>query len=190
MSWTATIRTIIRDLNILEFVGIVLALFMAFAFQIIFHELPCPLCLLQRIGLIGIAFGFLMNLRFGPRPSHYAISILSGIFTSFVALRQISLHVIPGEATYGNAFFGLHLYTWAFILSMSIVIATTVMLAIDRQYKKPSTRIRLPRTTHLLFTIMMLLIIANIVSVWLECGFAQCPDNPTEYKHKNIHSIY
>ncbi len=89
--------------NLLEVYFIILMLVMAFAIQFILHEIPCPLCLLQRLGFLAIAFGFLMNLRFGLRPSHYAIVIISALYTSFVALRQIALHVVPGTGSYGSA---------------------------------------------------------------------------------------
>jgi hypothetical protein len=38
-----------------------------------------------------------------------------------MSMRQILLHVVPGTGAYGNAIFGLHLYTWAFI-SLALMI--------------------------------------------------------------------
>lgn len=178
---------VMEGLNALELVGIFVTLLMAFAFQLMLHELPCPLCLLQRIGFISIAFGFLMNLRFGLRPSHYALVILAALFTSFVALRQIALHVVPGTGTYGSPLFGLHLYTWSFIVSMCIIFFTTLFLGIDRQYEAASIKnMRYPKLTHTLFGIMTILIVANIVSVFLECGLQECPENPVSYKITSV----
>jgi disulfide bond formation protein DsbB len=180
---TDTTKLIERLFNSLEVVGIILVLLLAFSFQIIFHELPCPLCLLQRVGFIGIAFGFLLNLRFGLRPSHYAIVILSALFTSFVALRQIALHVAPGTGAYGTTVFGLHMYTWSFVISMLIILVTTILLSIDRQYQKSGNRkTQFKFLTHALFVVTLLIILANATSVFLECGIRQCPDNPTQYK--------
>ncbi len=168
--------------HLLEIIGVIAVLFLAFGAQLLFHELPCPLCLLQRIGFCCIAFGFLLNLRFGLHPSHYAIVILSALYTIFVALRQISLHVVPGTGSYGSAIFGLHLYTWSFIISMIIIIVTTLMFSIDRQYLHPQLNSqRLRWITHGLFAIVTLLLVMNIISVFLECGFKQCPDNPVTY---------
>jgi disulfide bond formation protein DsbB len=183
---TKTITTFERALNTLELAGIIAMLFMAFAFQVILNELPCPLCLLQRVGFLGIAFGFLLNLRFGLRPSHYSVVLISAILTSFVALRQISLHVLPGSGTYGNAVFGLHLYTWSFIVAMLVIITTTLQLGVDRQYHKPNTKkiqnMKSRYLTHGLFIVLSLLILTNLVSVLLECGIEQCPDNPVHYQ--------
>lgn len=178
-----TIRALTWIVNSLELSGILLTLFLAFALQIIFNELPCPLCLLQRVGLLGVAFGLLLNLRFGMRPSHYAIALLSALFTGFVALRQIALHVIPGTPGYGDTVFGLHLYTWSFIISIAIVITTTIILGFDKQYheKVAATKTRYPFLTKTLFLILAGILMANIIGVFLECGFKECPDNPTQY---------
>lgn len=169
-----------RFFNMLELIGVVVMLFMAFAFEVFLHELPCPLCLLQRVGFLCVAFGFLLNLRFGLRPSHYSISLVSALFTSLIALRQIALHVVPGTAAYGEAYLGLHLYTWSFIISLIIVIVTTLMLGIDRQYQKVKI-IPLRWYLHVLFGAVLLLIITNIFTVVMQCGFVECPDNPTSY---------
>lgn len=171
-----------RFANLFELIGILAVLLMAFVFEFALNELPCPLCLLQRIGFVAIAFGFLLNLRFGFRPSHYSIVLISALFTSFVALRQISLHTLPDTGGYGSPIFGLHLYTWSFIIAMAIVITTTLLLGIDRQYKATIRNNKAWRHwINILFAITIFVITANIISVVLQCGFSMCPDNPTGY---------
>lgn len=165
-----------------ELAAIALILIFAFLFQFMFEELPCPLCLLQRFGFMCMAVGLLLNLRFGFRPSHYALVILSGLFTCFVALRQIALHVIPGTGAYGSALFGLHLYTWSFIAAMMVTASTTILLGADRQYGNGLLKNQRWRwLINAIFAFMVFLIVANIVSVLAECGFSYCPDNPTSY---------
>ncbi len=168
--------------NIFELTGIVVILFLSLAVQIAYHELPCPLCLYQRLGFFGIALGFLLNLRFGFRPSHYAVVILSALFTSLVALRQIALHVIPGTGSYGDPVFGLHLYTWSFIIAMLVLASTTLMMGIDRQYEIPKyLNGSFLSIVNILFGLTVVLIGLNVASVYLECGFKTCPENPTHY---------
>lgn len=171
-----------RAANLFEVVGVMLVLLLAFLMQFYLNELPCPLCLLQRFGFMAIAFGFLLNFRFGFRPSHYSIILLSALFTSFVALRQIALHVLPNTGSYGSSVFGLHLYTWSFIISMLIVVSTTLLLGVDRQYLEKIRRNFLWQyIVHVLFAALVFLCVANMVSSVFECGFAACPDNPTGY---------
>lgn len=171
--------------NALELSALCLMLILAFTFQFILHELPCPLCLLQRLGFLGVAFGVLLNLRFGPRPSHYGFILLSALLTAFVALRQIALHVVPGTGHYGHAVFGLHLYTWSFVIAMLIVIFNVLMLSVDKQYgveKKKSSKLR-QRCVDVLLVVTLILALGNAVSVSMECGIGQCPDNPVSYLH-------
>lgn len=169
--------------NLIEYTAVLLILIMTFYFQLVLNELPCPLCLLQRLGMMGIIFGFLLNFRFGYYPSHYAIVLLSSLFTAFVAMRQIALHVIPGTGAYGSAFFGLHLYTWSFIAAMLILISTIILMAIDKQYVKDVKESRFSsRWVNALFILALFIITLNIISVTLECGFSACPDNPVTYE--------
>lgn len=171
-----------RLCNFIELSGVIVMLLMAIVFQLIFRELPCPLCLLQRLGFFGVALGFLLNLRYGLRPSHYSIVFLSALFTSFVALRQIALHVVPHSGTYGDAFLGFHLYTWSFAIAMITMVVTACMLGVDRQYSiQGAVNTRFPLLTKIFFIVLLTLVGLNIISVFLECGLWLCPDNPTTY---------
>src|SRR5882757_10306724 len=101
-------------LNAVSLYAVALVLGAAFAAQFILHELPCPLCLLQRILFALLAVGPILNVRFGPRPSHYAMSLLVAAAGAAFAMRQILLHIMPGDPGYGSALLGYHYYTWAF----------------------------------------------------------------------------
>src|SRR6267378_2497264 len=93
--------------------AVALVLAAAFAAQLLLHELPCPLCLLQRIQFAVLAIGPILNVRFGPRPSHYALSLLAAVAGAVFSTRQILLHIMPGDAGYGTALFGYHYYSLA-----------------------------------------------------------------------------
>lgn len=179
-SWVCFIATIG---NMIEYIAVLSILFIAFYFQIVMNELPCPLCLLQRAGMMGIIFGFLLNFRFGYYPSHYAIVILSALFTAFVAMRQIALHVVPGTGAYGSAFLGYHLYTWAFIVSMTVAVSTVLLFSLDKQYHQMKLHPILSKMAMKIFFLLAAIIIAlNIASVVMECGLSACPDNPVRYE--------
>ena len=66
-------------LNALSLYAVALVLAVAFAAQLVLRELPCPLCLLQRLQFATLAVGPILNVRFGPRPSHYALSLLAAV---------------------------------------------------------------------------------------------------------------
>ena len=93
-----------------------------------------PLCLLQRIQFALLAVGPVLNVRFGPRPSHYALSLLVATAGAAFAMRQILLHIMPGDPGYGSALLGYHYYSWAFIGFAVAILALAAMLLFDRQF--------------------------------------------------------
>src|SRR5260221_3483244 len=115
-------RSLALTLNALGFYAVALVLVIAFAAQLLLNELPCPLCLLQRIQFAMLAVGPILNLRFGPRPSHYAVSLFAAIAGAAFAARQILLHIMPGDFGYRSAPLGYHYYTWAVIgLALALI---------------------------------------------------------------------
>src|ERR1700693_5531538 len=102
-------------LNALALYASAAVLLAAFYLQFALSELPCPLCLLQRVAFTGLAVGPILTLRHGPRPAHYGLIILAGLVGAALASRQVLLHIMPGDPGYGSALNGYHFYTWAFI---------------------------------------------------------------------------
>ena len=84
----------------------------ALYFQFGLHEDPCPLCLLQRMGMMGVIFGLSLNVYFGFNAKHFAIVIISALVGVVFSGRQVLLHIAPlaGDTGYGTPFFGMHLY--------------------------------------------------------------------------------
>ena len=173
-----TARTAIV-LNALALYAVALVLLLGFYFQLAWHELPCPLCLLQRVAFVGLAVGPVLNIRYGPRPSHYALSALAAIVGVAASGRQVMLHILPGDAGYGSPIMGLHFYTWAaLIFVLAIVLIALVMLS-DWQFA--DTPAPPPAIATIAVWLVMLITLANIVSTLLECGLTFCPDNPVRY---------
>ena len=114
-------------LNALGLLGITFVLLMASVLQVVLNELPCPLCLLQRLGFMLVMFGFMLNVIYGPQQRHYGILIIGALFGAATALRQVSLHVIPGTPGFGSPVFGIHYYTWAFILFSLTIVGVAVL---------------------------------------------------------------
>jgi disulfide bond formation protein DsbB len=65
-----------RQLNALGMLAISAMLTYAFASQFLEQELPCPLCLLQRVGFVAVSIGLLLNVTHGPQPAHYGFAII------------------------------------------------------------------------------------------------------------------
>lgn len=162
-----------KHLNALQVIVISAVLFGAFSVQYFYHETPCPLCFLQRLGMMGVGVGALMNLRFGIQRRHYGISLLSAFFGGFVALRQIFLHVCPGFPKFGMPFWGLSLYTWSFLVfSLSVLFAAAMMIIFKQ--KSHETAHAVKGWHKAAFALLFVAAFANIFVTYSICGFGPC----------------
>ncbi|MHC2463044.1 disulfide bond formation protein B [Bradyrhizobium embrapense] len=170
-------------LNALALYGLALLLAAAFAAQLVLHELPCPLCLLQRILFALLAIGPILNIRFGPRPSHYALSLLTAVLGAAVSTRQVLLHILPGDAGYGSALLGHHYYTWALTGFIAAIVLLAAMLLFDRQFDhRAAPGVAPGKFAQGAVWLVVGLTALNVLSTLLECGFAACADNPIVYE--------
>jgi disulfide bond formation protein DsbB len=170
-------------LNVLALYALAALLAAAFAAQFILGELPCPLCLLQRIMFALLAIGPTLNIRFGPRPSHYALSLLAAIVGAIVSTRQMLLHITPGDPGFGTALFGYHYYTWALIGFIAAIVLLSLVLLFDRQFEKDPAAHSTPSViAHVAVWLVIGLTAANVASTLLECGFKACADDPVVYE--------
>jgi disulfide bond formation protein DsbB len=176
-------RPLAVTINALGLYAVALVLAAAFAAQLFLHELPCPLCLLQRIAFALIAVGPILNLRFGPRPSHYALSLLVAAAGAAFAMRQVLLHIMPGDPGYGSPLLGYHYYTWAFIGFAAATLLIAAMLLFDRQFDNGKTQAIEPGAfARTAVWLVIGLTALNVIATLLQCGFAACPDNPERYE--------
>ena len=177
-------RSFAIALNALGLYAIAAVLAAAFIAQLVLHELPCPLCLLQRIQFAMLAIGPILNIRHGPRPSHYAVSLFAAIAGAAFATRQVLLHIMPGDPGYGSAILGFHYYTWALIGFCVAIVAIAAILMFDSQLKPDDTTppVKAGAFAHAAIWLVIALTAANIVSTLIECGFGACPDNPVDYQ--------
>lgn len=175
-------RSLALTLNALSLYALSAVLIAAFAMQFARDELPCPLCLLQRAFMCALAAGPILNLRFGPRPSHYALSMLAAVAGAAVSVRQILLHILPGDPGFGSATFGYHYYTWAFILFVVALVLLALMLILDGQFDRAAAEPRPTAAARVAVLLAVGLTAANILSTMAICGFASCPDNPVRYE--------
>lgn len=185
------LRNVMKLLNTLNLIGLSFILFLAFVLQLTLNELPCPLCLLQRIGILAMGFGFLLNVHYQIRPGHYALTLLASIFTSIASMRQIVMNALPPHG-YGYPEFGLHLYTWVFLIAVATILYTSLLLSIPGQYapRNETDHIQEARSpwiktlSHIAFGFLIFIIAGNIVSNFFECGLKTCHGDFLTYKVK------
>ena len=164
----------VRNCNALMIIVLMGVISAAFYQEFTGEGAPCPLCFLQRLGMIGVATGILMNLRFGIRIRHYAYSIFSALIGGAIAVRQICLHICPGFPTFGYPVFGYNLYTWSFIVFCCSTLAIVIFLFLF----SPDQRTKIPMKgfEKLAFGYLVLITVANIALAFKVCEFGPCPD--------------
>lgn len=178
-------RSFARSLNALGLLAVCVVLLYALYDQLVYSDLPCPLCLLQRVGFTLVGFGLCLNVIYGPRPQHYAIMILSAAFGLTVAVRQMFLHIVPGSGSYGDPFLGLHFYTWSAIVFFVVIVGSALMMMFDDQFEANPAREEKfggQMICKVAFFSMLVLTAGNAVSAFLECGPLVCADNPVSYR--------
>lgn len=175
------------EVNILDIIALIFISGGAIVFQIMLSELPCPLCLLQRLGFLFMSFALILNMRYGVHSRYYSIAIISALYTGAVAMRQILIHIVPGTGSYGSPIFGLHLYTWVFILSFLFILSVCVMMIFGKYHLVTIKNKAFVRwITNICFYLILLITIVDLVLIYMECGFKVCPDNPITYQNPLI----
>lgn len=173
-----------RWVNVLALLALLGVLAGSLHLQFGVGEQPCPLCLIQRSGMIGLAVGPALNLLWGFKARNYAISILAACAGGAGSIRQILLHIAdPADPGYGPAVFGLHLYTWAFVTFAVGVIGCAVMLLWNTPFMSGDQGVchvpgRFRALTYAVVIWIFLDVVLIAVSTIPECGLGMCPDNP------------
>ena len=165
---------LVRNLNALLIIIYSLVISGAFGMQVFEHEVPCPLCYIQRVGMLGICTAAYFNLRFGIRPLHYGLALLSALFGGAVAIRQVTLHVCPGTQTFGLPVFGISLYTWSFftfVCSTFLVAILLILYSSSQEKKEPLNWLQKIACAFFVFVL-----IGNVISVVHDCGWGPCYD--------------
>lgn len=164
----------------------------AFYIQFGVGELPCPLCMQQRYGMILSTLaaifvvlqarrGQLTSLRYAQGLGMGVLAVTAG---SAVSIRHITRHILPGDPGYGSPFLGLHLYTWAYITYAIVVIycAVALMLAPRGIPVAPPPGSRARTVSTVIIWLFFALVIANFIAIIFEEGFAwRLPSDPQHW---------
>lgn len=164
----------------------------AFFIQFVKGEFPCPLCMLQRYGMILATLGALLVIMQARRGTltvaRYAqglgmglIGVLAG---ASVSVRQIELHILPGDPGYGEPFLRLHLYTWAFVTFAIVMIYVGVMLMLMPRGipEAPAAGSAMWKLSTAIIWLFIAVVAANVVAIIFLEGFAPVlPDDPDSY---------
>ena len=177
-----------RLLALLNYTYLLLVMFViagiltaAMTLQYVNGELPCPLCLLERVAMLGVCFGIMLNFRRGFSYQNTGFSLLFAIVLLVISVRQSLLDIYPrpGHEYIGSAIFGIHMPVWSIIIALALLIAYAIKLAIlgGDEYLREADVSEFPairRIADILSIYVIAICLINLVSVVLQCGFGEC----------------
>jgi len=172
--------------------GYALVILAAISTQFIGTDMPCPLCVLQRMAmmLIGIAAIWMVGqarkgmLTLAAYARSYGLMIVAAMLGATMSTRQIELHILPGDAGYGDAVLGLHLYTWALItfVIVMIYVGAALMMMPKSIPAAPAAGTPARTVSTLVIWLFIAVVAANVVAIIFLEGFAGVlPDDPAGY---------
>ncbi len=174
----ACLNYVYLSLVMLVIAGILTA---AMTLQYVNGELPCPLCLLERVAMFGVCFGIMLNFRREFSYQNTGFSLLFAIVLLVIAVRQSLLDIYPrpGHEYIGNAIFGIHMPVWSIIIALCLLTAYAIKLAIlgGDEYLREAEVAEFPairKIADILSLYVIALCLINLVSVVLQCGFGEC----------------
>ncbi|OQO72568.1 hypothetical protein BH746_11745 [Enterococcus faecalis] len=180
-------------LSNLTFVGaFLLALWGSLIAQFVLHELPCPLCVLQRYSMLLICLGLIYiiisrqkgELDYQKFTIAYGMSIINALLGLLFSGRQILLPIAPNDPGYGGAFLGFHFYTWSFITFLIAIIYCAIMLLCSKyffpDYNKTNKLIDI--ISKIVLYVFLFTVLVIFIAIIVELGFNfKLPDDPVQY---------
>jgi disulfide bond formation protein DsbB len=140
-------------------------------------EIPCPLCLLQRVAMFGVCFGIMLHFRHGYSARNDGFCMLFALLLLIVSARQTLLDIYPrpGHSYIGSAILGLHMPVWSVLIAIAILLAFASKLAVlGGEYPREPPAPALGRVALLLSLYVIAICLINFVSVIVQCGAAAC----------------
>jgi len=175
-----TLRFVLNEAAMLAMLaGIAAILTAAMVMQYGYGELPCPLCLLQRLAMFGVCFGLMQNFRAGFSDRNLGYSLLFAVFLLVVAVRQTLLDIYPrpGHTYVGSAVLGLHMPVWSILIAVALIAAFALRLCIlgtEDGRRPPETKSPVGRLAAVLSLYVIAIALVNFGSVVVQCGISQC----------------
>jgi disulfide bond formation protein DsbB len=167
-----------RLILLLMLLALAAAISAAMVMQYAFGELPCPLCLLQRVAMFGVCFGIIQQVRDGTSVRSTGLSLIFTILLLVISVRQTLLDLFPrpGHEYTGGAIFGIHMPVWSVIIAMALLLGFAAKLALfGGPHTVPKTEGKLiSRFAHGLCIYVIVICAINFISVVVQCGLGVC----------------
>lgn len=104
--------------------------------------------------------------------SAHGLSVLAAVLGAAISTRQILRHIVPPAPGYGGTVLGLHLYTWALMTFVVVMVYAALAMVFAKATYPVVPAGPLTRYGHRgVVGRLLLLIAANLVAVFFAEGF-------------------
>jgi disulfide bond formation protein DsbB len=156
-------------------------------YQFALGELPCPLCVIQRLAFLLTGVGPIGILRRAVegrsdralQARGFAMTILAAMVGAAASARQILLHIVPPDPGYGPPVLGLHLYSWALLVFACLIASSALGLFGLHDHPTAPSKV----SVNLLCGLAVLIGMTIAVATFLMQGFNfLLPGDPARYE--------
>lgn len=104
----------------------------AMILQVAFGEIPCPLCLLQRVAMFGCCFGLIQQLRAERSERGSGIALVFALLLLVISVHQTLLDLFPrpGHSYIGQAVLGIHMPVWSVLVAVALLLGFAIRFAL------------------------------------------------------------
>jgi len=158
--------------------------------QLIIHDLPCPLCVMQRMSMAMTAFGpayiIVETLKGDINTEKYAtgygLSLVFSIFGMVSSVRQLLLHIAPNDPGFGPSVLGIHFYTWS-LLTFIVVVGFVGINLIFAKQLTPTADVNFKKFGDFAVKFIFVMVVVMFILMIFEEGFNfLLPGDPVRYQ--------
>jgi disulfide bond formation protein DsbB len=161
-----------RNLNLAAIFVLCFSMGLGFFVEFVEGQVPCILCFLQRIIIMGIAVSLYFNLLIGVSSRFYGFALIWSLAGLACSLRHMAINICK-EVPFGAYLLGSYrLYTWSFLLFFTSIFAMALLLCID---KKRVTLLKNLRKDAVIWTassLILLMLGIGFFSAINRCGLS------------------
>ena len=150
------------------FIGAVLLLSLYQGFTI--GMVPCPLCLLQRFFLTGVAIPLLFNIRGGRHLKNFTASLFACILGALVAFYQWSQQIANSGVSHAPQILSQPLHVWSAIFFMALAVIIILMML----FLNPRENFASDLFAKIAYIFFAMILVAEMVLVFGTCGIMMC----------------
>jgi len=151
----------------------------AMVMQVVFGEIPCPLCLLQRVAMLGCCFGLIHQLHAEESERGTGIAMVFAVVLLVISVRQTLLDIVPrpDHEYVGTVVLGLHMPVWSVVIAVALLLGFALRFALFGAPRDaaPAEGSAIRSCARGLEIYVVLVAALNLVAVVIQCGLGDCP---------------